>query len=56
MVFNLIQKQNCSSICKELNTVEYMNRLGNIIHKEEEVLEDQRRGGRTGFRSRDGLI
>jgi hypothetical protein len=30
--------------------MEYLNRLGNAIHKEEEVLEDQDNDGRTRFR------
>jgi len=34
--------------------LEYLNRLGNIIHKAVEVLKYQRRDGRTSFRSRKG--
>jgi len=36
--------------------MKHLNRLGNTVHHDTEVLEDQWRDGRTRFRSRYGTI
>jgi len=44
------------SIYREWKTIEYLSRLGNIVHMEREDLEDQRRDVRNRFRSQNESI